>query len=90
MNHKPRRQLDTRQVKERLFKGRRKRPCAYCWRFITLAEATFDHIIPLSRGGYDKGRNGVIACLACNQAKGAMTGEEFKAHLKSRAQQESR
>jgi 5-methylcytosine-specific restriction endonuclease McrA len=41
--------------------------------------ATIDHRVPLSRGGTWKRNNLVIACQACNSAKGGMTEEEYLA-----------
>lgn len=40
-------------------------------------EATLDHLLPVSRGGKNQRGNLVAACRSCNQAKGAMTTEEF-------------
>lgn len=51
--------------------------CAYCptkcvavkrWRYDP-AQATIDHVIPLSRGGTSRVSNLVMACRACNEAK---------------------
>jgi 5-methylcytosine-specific restriction endonuclease McrA len=76
-----RRTLNTRQALEHLFKGRKHRPCRYaefCGQHkLTLATASFDHIVPLSQGGYDKTSNGAITCRACNARKGSMTHEQF-------------
>lgn len=41
--------------------------------------ATLDHVLPVSRGGRNQRGNLVAACFGCNQAKGAMTGDEFRA-----------
>lgn len=60
-----------------LFKGRRMVPCEYCGAPLTRDKATLDHVKPLSAGGYDRLRNCVLACLACNQRKGAMSREQF-------------
>ena len=35
------------------------------------ADATVDHVKPLSSGGYDRMKNVVVACLGCNQSKGS-------------------
>ena len=64
--------------------------CHYCgvrtrskmgWR----NSATRDHRVPLSRGGADAGANVVLACWRCNQVKGHMTEEEFRAVYRSPA-----
>lgn len=76
-----RRKMATADAKRRLFKGRARRPCAYCGTMLTLEQATFDHVVPLSAGGYDKTKNGAIACRACNQAKASMPADEFRAMI---------
>ena len=43
-----------------------KRECAVCE---SKTELTFDHIIPLSKGGKDCNSNGQILCLKCNSLK---------------------
>lgn len=40
--------------------------CACCY---TLDNLTFDHIVPLSKGGVNSSKNGQILCLECNQLK---------------------
>lgn len=40
---------------------------------------TIDHVLPRAKGGRDKLANFVPACPACNNAKGDMTEEEFRA-----------
>lgn len=39
---------------------------------------TREHKIPRSRGGSNHDDNVVIACKGCNQAKGALTEDEFR------------
>ncbi len=51
--------------------------CAYCGKNLTAKTVTKDHVIPISRGGTDVIGNIVPACLSCNAAKQARTGEEF-------------
>ena len=53
--------------------------CVYCGAAVTNepgkpkpSSATCDHFIPLSKGGPNTPRNKVLACFACNQAKGDM------------------
>jgi hypothetical protein len=55
------------------FKGR----CVYCSDEVIIRPgkpdpkaATCDHFIPLSKGGHRGASNQVLACHACNQAKG--------------------
>jgi hypothetical protein len=51
--------------------------CHYCDLPLTLKTSTKDHLVPLCRGGSNLIDNLVPACLACNQAKGTMTEEEY-------------
>lgn len=71
------RRSNTSGMLDQLFGTRAKRPCAYCGRVLQRHQATFDHVRALSQGGYDKTRNGAIACGACNNAKGSLSREEF-------------
>ena len=54
--------------------------CVYCGD----PTEVLDHWIPRSRGGMNDESNLVLSCSVCNQAKGAMTGEEFIALLLQR------
>jgi len=49
--------------------------CAYCGKSNLPFE--IDHIRPRSRGGSNRVSNLVLACHACNQAKGSQTASEF-------------
>ncbi len=49
--------------------------CAYCRQPSKRFE--IDHLLPRSRGGSNRITNLVLACHACNQAKGDQTAEEF-------------
>lgn len=51
--------------------------CAYCG--VRGAPLNIDHIRPRSRGGSDRVSNLAIACVPCNQAKGATPLQEFLA-----------
>ena len=66
---------------------RDKQTCKYCGRKTTskgFHRGTVDHVIPLSKGGRTVDANLAWACYACNQAKGSLTGEEFRARLEAR------
>jgi len=41
--------------------------------------ATLDHVVPRSEGGPLKLANLVLACQACNNRRGVMDAEEFRA-----------
>jgi 5-methylcytosine-specific restriction endonuclease McrA len=45
--------------------------------------ATLDHVVPRSTGGPLRADNLVLACQACNNARGVMDAEAFRA-LKAR------
>lgn len=45
--------------------------------FKTAKDITFDHWMPLSKGGADDLENYRLAHSSCNQLKGALTPEEF-------------
>jgi hypothetical protein len=52
--------------------------CFYCrTRFDDIAEATLDHLVPLSQGGPWAMANLVLACQPCNEAKGDLPPHEF-------------
>lgn len=52
--------------------------CHFCNREISFDKWTIDHLLPLSRGGGNEHQNLKGACSTCNNAKGALTEEEFK------------
>ena len=53
--------------------------CAICGKkFDSMKDITFDHIIPMSKGGDDYLENYQLAHFACNQLKNDMTPDEFK------------
>lgn len=56
--------------------------CHYCGVVLTPRTATIDHLTPTSRGGaaYDTA-NMALCCLACNQAKGDKTEQEYRQSL---------
>lgn len=53
--------------------------CAMCGDYPK--EFHLDHIIPRSRGGSSRPENLQWLCVPCNTAKGALTTEEFLAHI---------
>lgn len=53
--------------------------CAICGKpFKSMKDITFDHKVPISRGGFDLLENYQLAHFPCNQEKGNMTDEEFR------------
>ncbi|HWP50038.1 MAG TPA: HNH endonuclease [Candidatus Limnocylindrales bacterium] len=50
--------------------------CQYCYQKFKIMDLTLDHVIPLSRGGWDGWDNVVTACRSCNNRKGDDTPEE--------------
>jgi len=62
------------EVREYLLE-RRGRRCAYCGKENVPLE--IEHIVPRSRGGSSRVSNLTLSCHECNQAKDAMTAEEF-------------
>lgn len=53
--------------------------CAICKEpFLSMKDITFDHIIPISKGGFDELNNFQLAHFRCNLTKGDMTPEEFE------------
>lgn len=44
--------------------------CHYCECELSREAMTIDHVIPLAKGGPNSQDNMVIACRACNEAKG--------------------
>ena len=58
--------------------------CVYCWAH---GLQTVDHAVPLSRGGNHAFSNLRPCCYDCNQDKGDMTEDEYRAHLRHRSAQ---
>jgi 5-methylcytosine-specific restriction endonuclease McrA len=57
--------------------GRSSVECHYCGTRVGLDNSTFDHVVPLAKGGADDLSNGVLACRRCNAAKGRKSYHEF-------------
>lgn len=51
--------------------------CFYCRRKLQAGDLEFDHIVPLSRGGWPSEDNVVVCCLRCNGWKGVGTAEHL-------------
>jgi len=50
--------------------------CQYCEQKFSGAQLTFDHVLPLSRGGRMTWENIVTSCEPCNRLKGDLTPTE--------------
>src|SRR5229473_2917883 len=55
--------------------------CQYCGRRLAPSQLTFDHVIPVARGGHKGWDNIVTCCIPCNRRKGDSTPEEIDFHL---------
>ena len=55
--------------------------CIYCGIHASKAKMEIEHVIPRSRGGTDSLNNLVLACNACNQAKGS---QDIQTYLKGK------
>lgn len=60
--------------------------CIYCGRPISEYNATLDHIIPMSRGGYNEDENLVVSCKECNFMKYTFYVRDFIALMPYRKQ----
>ena len=45
--------------------------CQYCDVEVSRANVTFDHVVPLSKGGKTNWKNIVASCMPCNSTKGS-------------------
>jgi 5-methylcytosine-specific restriction endonuclease McrA len=77
---RPYRQMRVKFSKPTVY-ARDKGHCQYCGANLRLSEATFDHVVPRSRGGATSWENVVIACRPCNQRKGNKTPKEARMRL---------
>lgn len=59
--------------------------CYYCGHRLTRKNHTLDHVVPTCKGGKDKKWNKVDCCNTCNQEKGCVTTDAFRAVLAYRA-----
>ncbi len=62
-----------------------KATCYYCREATSKDAATMDHVVPLAQGGRSTPGNIVVACKACNTAKGGLTAVEWALHKSSAA-----
>jgi 5-methylcytosine-specific restriction endonuclease McrA len=53
--------------------------CAYCGVDLRTTKKSFEHVIPLSRGGLHSIGNVIVCCWPCNRSKHARTPEEWRA-----------
>lgn len=82
---KMRRNTSTKAMLARMFGDKKHKPCAYCGKILTLENASFDHVKPISKGGYDRIGNGAVSCKDCNSRKGSKTAGEFLQELRATA-----
>ena len=54
-------------------------PCLYCW--APMDTPTWDHVIPLSKGGPNNRGNLVVVCRTCNASKDDMSLPEYEGVL---------
>jgi len=50
--------------------------CQYCRKQFPTDELTFDHVVPVARGGQRSWENITTCCVTCNRRKGSRTPEE--------------
>ncbi len=55
--------------------------CQYCGTKCSTEDLTFDHVIPVVKGGSKTWNNIVTCCFECNHRKGGRTPEEAGMHL---------
>lgn len=58
--------------------------CQYCEKEVTMSDATFDHVVPRSKGGKTDWENIVISCLPCNLKKGSKTVQQARMQLRKK------
>ncbi len=55
--------------------------CQYCGHSFRTEDLTFDHVIPIAKGGKKNWENIVTACWLCNNKKSGRTPEEARMRL---------
>ena len=63
---------------------RERRRCFYCLKFLRKGDLWFDHIVPLSRGGWPAAENVVACCQRCNRMKSTRSPEYLLNRLRQR------
>lgn len=58
--------------------------CQYCQKPHKTEDLTFDHVVPIAKGGQKTWENIVTACWRCNNKKSGRTPEEAGMHLRKR------
>ncbi|MBN4054321.1 HNH endonuclease [Nitrospira defluvii] len=61
--------------------ARDKHHCQYCGRHFKTSALTFDHVLPIAKGGKKTWTNIVTACIRCNNRKSGHTPEEANMRL---------
>ncbi len=56
--------------------------CQYCDRKLSMAECTYDHVVPRRQGGQTNWTNIVTSCEPCNTRKGGRTPKEARMPLR--------
>lgn len=72
---RPKRRAQVQFTRANIY-ARDKYACQYCGISYSTSELTFDHVLPVSRGGGRTWENIVTCCIDCNRAKGSRTPEE--------------
>ncbi len=62
--------------------GRDKFRCQYCGLKISMANGTFDHVVPRAQGGRTSWTNIVTSCGPCNSQKGGRTPQQANMRLR--------
>lgn len=58
--------------------------CQYCGTRLAPAQLTFDHVVPVARGGRKDWDNIVTCCISCNRRKGDLQAAEAGLTLRRR------
>lgn len=66
-----------RSFRDKVWEQALRKVCHYCFKPLTRAKATVDHVIPQSLGGDNSASNLLLCCGDCNQDKADMTLDEW-------------